>query len=86
MCPLDPMQENSTKKDGNGDEHHVCCFHCELITRKHKTNNCHPLPILTKQKNKKNVKQVNKEIFLTCKEASVLIFINVKSYKKKFKI
>jgi hypothetical protein len=41
---------------------------------------------LQNKKNKKNVKQVNKEIFLTCKEASVLIFINVKSYKKKFKI
>jgi len=36
-----------------------------------------------KQKNKKNNKQVNKEIFLTCKEASELDFINVKSYKKK---
>lgn len=34
------------------------------------------------QKNKKNNKQVNKEIFLTCKEASVSNFINVKSYKK----
>ncbi len=88
MCPLDLMQENSTKINDNGDEHRVCCFHCELIARKHKTNNCHPLPTLTKkniQKNKKNNKQVDKKIFLTCKEASVSNFINVKSYKKEIK-
>jgi len=88
MCPLDLMQENSTKKNDNGDEHRVCCFHCELIARKHKTNNYHPLPTLTKnniQKNKKNNKQVNKEIFLTYKEVSVSNFINVKSYKKEIK-
>ncbi len=36
-----------------------------------------------KPKNKKNNKQVNKEIFFTCKEASESNFINVKSYKKK---
>jgi hypothetical protein len=83
---LTQCKKTPQKKIGNGDENHVCCFHCELIARKHKTNNCHPLPTLTKknrQKNKKNNKQVNKEIFLTCKEASVSFFINVKSYKKE---
>jgi hypothetical protein len=53
MCPLDLMQENSTKKNDIGDEHRVCCFYCELIARKHKTNNCHPLPTLTKKTYKK---------------------------------
>ncbi len=85
--PSWPNARKLHKKNDNGDEHHVCYFHCELITRKHKTNNCHPLPTLTKKTYKKEEdnKQVNKEIFLTCKEASVSIFINVKSYKKEIK-
>ncbi len=53
MCPLDLMQENSTKKNDTNDEHRVCCFYCELIASKHKTNNCHPLPTLTKKTYKK---------------------------------
>jgi hypothetical protein len=84
---LTQCKKTPQKKNDNGDEHHVCCFHYELIARKHKTNNCHPLPTLTKKnikkKFKKNNKEVNNEIFLTCKEASVSIFINVKSYKKE---
>ncbi len=74
IVPSWPNARKLHKKiNDNGDEHCVCCFHCELIARKHKTNNCHPLPTLTKKNietNKKNKKQVNKEIFLTCKEAS----------------
>ncbi len=48
------------KKNDNGGEHRVCCFHCELIARKHKTNNCHPLPILTKNIYKKTKRITSK--------------------------
>jgi hypothetical protein len=48
------------KKNDNGGEHRVCCFHCELIVRKHKTNNCHPLPILTKNIYKKTKRITSK--------------------------